>query len=827
MASESYRIRKNDLIVTAFYDDGTERILKEKEYELNPETADGLSDSYTGTVTFREDGIVRTDTFQVKIQPAQASERITVTYNLSGGSIIPDGESSLQETYVLRIKKGSVLTKPVNVPTREGYQFLGWVDRDGIGTEAEAAEHAFDFSKVQDASVTIHAAWEQNAVQVKYAVSIYGIQEDTVKGGDLAGLTFGPATGENYNHTHKKHVPVSGYPCIHDMSWEEIIKQSREDPTVFTECMENGCTHSVFLTIRGKLMGKTAGQGTEGDGAGALLTSINEGYRFWNRPESAYFTETDDAYKNGTGQGGWTDSAIRNTLNGTVTWNMKQITNKPTNGDADGVHNTMFYEDGSIRDALTEETALIGAFPDILQKAIVPKTVKSDTVHTNTSSSCVTTYDKLWLYSGREYFNSENSADAIRPNEGKLYDRQKTMGNRSIIFAESGPEACWLRSLSRTQENGGYYIAGTGGWAESTAATGHALAPGFCLPGPQMDVKYAVSIYGIQEDTYRKADGTTGTAGLTFGPATGKSYWNTYKNHTPSGITVSGHVHRCIHADSWETIAAWSKKDPCVYEQCLDGGGSGESCTKAVPLTLNGKLKRSWNPPAQLRNGDGTGVLQYSIADVYRNWNHQESAYFAASSNQYTIGTNQGGWADSAIRNALTGIVTDNMKTKTNAPTPDGAEGKHNQMFYPDGTNNIALNEEEALISCFPDALKTAIVPKTVKSDSVSGNTTDKMVTTYDKLWLFSGKERRGGPNENDRRPNEGKTYSRQQKLGITDQTYEKNIAYCENGAAATSWLRSIYRLNQISCYVTDGNGNWRGAPVWNHYGISPGFCLE
>ena len=42
------------------------------------------------------------------------------------------------------------------------------------------------------------------------------------------------------------------------------------------------------------------------------------------------------------------------------------------------------------------------------------------------------------------------------------------------------------------------------------------MAPGFCLPGPQIDVKYAVSLYGIREDSYQDENGATGTAGLTF-----------------------------------------------------------------------------------------------------------------------------------------------------------------------------------------------------------------------------------------------------------------------------------------------------------------------
>ena len=121
--------------------------------------------------------------------------------------------------------------------------------------------------------------------KIKYAVCVWGIGQDRVRLDDdrvaAAGLTFGPATGADYRHTFKacpgtsKEKPGG---CLHWMSWEEILSQSKKDPRAFEKCLENGCTHDVKITIpydsllRGDIPQEVM---DDGDGAGVLKRSIS------------------------------------------------------------------------------------------------------------------------------------------------------------------------------------------------------------------------------------------------------------------------------------------------------------------------------------------------------------------------------------------------------------------------------------------------------------------------------------------------------------------------------------------------------------------------
>lgn len=67
-SSGTYAISKSDLNVTAFYDDGTKKKLTADEYELSPETVDGNSESYTGTVSYTEEGVTKKASFQITVQ---------------------------------------------------------------------------------------------------------------------------------------------------------------------------------------------------------------------------------------------------------------------------------------------------------------------------------------------------------------------------------------------------------------------------------------------------------------------------------------------------------------------------------------------------------------------------------------------------------------------------------------------------------------------------------------------------------------------------------------------------------------------------------------
>ena len=91
---------------------------------------------------------------------------------------------------------------------------------------------------------------------MKYAVAIYGIGVDEMADRDDAGLTFGPALGENHAKISKPaHIPSEGktnnkhaFRCVHNDSWTQIIYWNRVDPYVYEECIVNGCTKSVPLS---------------------------------------------------------------------------------------------------------------------------------------------------------------------------------------------------------------------------------------------------------------------------------------------------------------------------------------------------------------------------------------------------------------------------------------------------------------------------------------------------------------------------------------------------------------------------------------------------
>lgn len=473
---ELYTFPRSELAVTAFYDDGTTAVLSSEDYALNPQTADGASDSYTGTVSYTENGITRRDSFQAALRLPAPAPRYQAVFELDGGMIVPDGGDSAQDILVLQAKSGETIDSPVNEPVKEGFDFRGWY------TDAALTEEAV-FPVVMTETKTFYAGWVKGAVKVKYAVSIYGIQQDTDEKGNRVGLTFGPATGASYVDTYKSHIPSDGQMCMHGMSWREIIAQSKQDPSVFRECLENGCTHSVELKITGKLAeGAVSYPDMSGDGAGVLTKSIASPYLAWNRFHSAFFENDAMEYKYGTSQGGWPDSLVRNTLNGAVTENMRFVSNK---------------DNGFEERMLDEKTALISCFPAELRQAIQPKAVRSDTYYSNIYSSSAVTYDKLWLLSGKEIYENAggSNTDIIRPKEGELYDRSSALGISTLsssmnkAYNERGySNAWWLRSPYRKRAYFVFCVKISGYWDDSQNPNSrNGLAPGFCLPGPMTD----------------------------------------------------------------------------------------------------------------------------------------------------------------------------------------------------------------------------------------------------------------------------------------------------------------------------------------------------
>ncbi len=859
-----------------------------------------------------------------------------------------------------------------------------------------------DLTASDSAEITITinpASTGSDSYDVKYAVTIWGINQDTYStdGGETtgtAGLTFGPATGANYisssaSHLSKEQVENGEGYCIHWMSWDEIAEQSKENPEVFEDCLKNGCTKAVGITLSTPLTPELFDPiSMSGDGAGTLYNGINSSYRKWNNSS--------------TTSGGWPASRIRATLNG-----------------ADGSTNETV--NGAGTDVLDADDCLFSCFPEDLQAVIVPKAVKSDTEYNDESGNNVTTYDNLWLFSGKEIYKDGSSGNQIRPNEGVAYQKAEQLGitpdNYSALvnYMEGGTaHSWWLRSLSHSNGTNVYRIMESGDWATTTAGQyDQSVSPGFCLAGPEttveeptvtdititsgltdntktydgegvtltlsaevspdtatvsyqwykgddpietlslmpsdnmstrlfaMDVqpyaaagdtcklagnvsdtgsykceltvtndgetttvdsdeitvtinpatqkivfkedpvtkettddpftngldeeesvvygtlsystgddkvatvvndgtvtivgagtteitataagdevneqknyeavsasytltvsesasggsnvKYAVCIWGINQDTYKDDEGNEGTAGLTFGPATGADYTGTYEAHLTEDQYNASNDAYCIHWMSWSEIAEQSKTNPEVFEDCLKNG-----CTKSVDIAVNDTLLNSGYETVEM-NGDGAGMLFESILPVYRRWDND----------LLQEGSSEGGWPASRMRATLNGADT---------------------LTDADVAGSDTLTTDNCLFSCFPEELQDEIVPKAVKSDTAYDPDVGDNTTTYDKLWLFSGKEilNKGNYFNTPIRDSEGVLYQRSEQLGITTQeNYSNLISYDEKGTAEAWWLRTRYAMSYLSVYHIQSNGECNSRNTLNENdGLNPGFCL-
>ncbi|HBC85134.1 MAG TPA: hypothetical protein DCZ30_07080, partial [Clostridiales bacterium] len=353
-----------------------------------------------------------------------------IRFNSNGGSGSMSNQTMTYDT-------ASNLT--ANNFTKTGFIFKEWnTASNGTGESYDNRESVSNLTTTNGATIDLYAQWE--AQPTKYAVQIYGINQDVDSSGNTLGLTFGPATGANYNNAYVTHeyeeiaenpgnynvkivthtVAANGSETtssayltnssgnnvtrttsqvtarenisLHDMTWAEIAAVS--DKTVFEDCMLCGDTKSVSLTLNSTITsGRVYNQ--YGDGAGTLVNTINEYYRRWNPSQSqnsyvgtgVTLDSNEQSYgSNARNAGGYSVSHIRATLIGENT-----KTNQGYAGDVN----------------LSSDTCLYSCIEDDLQAVITPKKIKYVT-GTSTSSYTLNDdiVDSIWLFSDREMYGT-------------------------------------------------------------------------------------------------------------------------------------------------------------------------------------------------------------------------------------------------------------------------------------------------------------------------------------------------------------------------------------------------------------------------------------
>ena len=392
---------------------------------------------------------------------------------------------------------------------------------------------------------------------------------------------------------------------------------------------------------------------------------------------------------------------------------------------------------------------------------------------------------------------SPSKAESYETTENKIVeDSRKWIDNKN---------GTWIYDFNHTQEDGDeYYVyeEPVDGYISDAIVDGmKEVVNGVAeIVNEKLDVgnaKYAVQIYGIEQDKGKNGE----TLGITFGPAIGGNYVQSYKSHTPTGTTASDNAHRCIHNDSWRTIISWNDTDPYVYEQCI-----AEGCTHSIVLDMSKTAMD--NNYTFTGSGDGPGILMSILPANARIWNAWGSNYGGVGSDYHY--NNVGGWGASNIRAVLNGV--DEFTT--------------NDTYAQ--ANNIT--SDTALISAFPEILQDAIGERTTKYDSVYNQKIEyNLKTTYDKLFLLSPNEMNlssSAPTYYQHPLEADFIYDKFRNETLSTSSNINFISYNEESDTPFWWLRSFYENNEYNlCSLRyDHIANTYAS---NTPGVSPCFSLR
>ena len=179
------------MVVTASYSDNS--TAEVKAYTVSPSGALATTDTNV-TISYTEDGVTKTATQKITVNPGTNSFKIT--FDANGHGTAPAAQT---------VESGKAATKPSD-PTASGWTFGGWY------TEATCA-NAFDFSKAIAADFTLYAKWTENKAseETTYIVTV-GANGSVTQGSDMT-ITVKRSVDDNTCFSHFTGVQIDGKDC--------------------------------------------------------------------------------------------------------------------------------------------------------------------------------------------------------------------------------------------------------------------------------------------------------------------------------------------------------------------------------------------------------------------------------------------------------------------------------------------------------------------------------------------------------------------------------------------------------------------------------------